>query len=83
MGARLLSQTFRKSLTKKLRSFAICRTWVVSSGEVYPRAEGVRESRCYTRGRGRGEGGDAMPVVNEEASKIKKSKSFYIVMSYL
>ena len=26
--------------------------------------------------KGKGEGGDAMPVVNEEASKIKNQKAF-------
>jgi len=58
----------------------VCRAWLGSGGEVYIRAEGVRESRCYTRGEGRGEMRDAMPVVVINEEKEKTHKTWYITL---
>ncbi len=41
-----------------LRCFAIGGAGLGSSGEIHIGAEGVRESRCYTRGEGGIERGD-------------------------
>ncbi len=65
-----------------LRCFAIGGAGLGSGGEIHIGAEGVRESRCYTRGEGGRERGDercyAGVVINKE--KKKAHKTWYITL---